>query len=143
MFVLTDFKSRKRRKDKESVRIIPLDDRMVRLLDRLARRQSPSPDDYVLVNRHKRPWSANAVRCRMRRLRERIGLGPDERGEEIVAYTLRHTSATRASARGIRDKVLAELMGHTSTRTTQRYQHLQAEHLAEAIQRANGRKGAQ
>jgi site-specific recombinase XerD len=75
------------------------------------------------------------------RLRDKVGLGPDENGEQVVAYTMRHTSATRASARGVRDRVLAELMGHTSTTTTQRYQHLQADHLAEAIKRVNGRKG--
>jgi site-specific recombinase XerD len=39
----------------------------------------------------------------------------------------------------VRDKVLAELMGHTNTRTTQRYQHLQAKHLADAIRQANGK----
>ena len=86
------------------------------------------------------PWTANAVRCRMRRLRAKLDFGPDENGEQVVAYTMRHTAATRASSRGIRDKVLAELMGHTSTMTTQRYQHLQADHLADAIRRANGRK---
>ena len=76
-------------------------------------------------------------------LREKLGLGPDENGENIVAYTMRHTSATRATACGVRDKLLAELMGQTNTATTQRYQHLQAEHLADAIRRVNGRKKAQ
>jgi site-specific recombinase XerD len=76
----------------------------------------------------------------MGRLRAKLGLGPDENGEQIVSYTLRHTAATRASARGVRDRVLAELMGHTSTSTTQRYQHLQADHLADAIRQANARK---
>jgi integrase len=141
MFVLRDFKAKERRKDKAAVRTIPLDDRMLRLLNRLARGRHPSPEDFVFVNRDRRPWSTNAVRCRMRRLRAKLGLGPDENGEEVVAYTMRHTAATRASARGVRDRVLAEIMGHTSTSTTQRYQHLQADHLAEAIHRANGRPG--
>jgi integrase len=139
MFVLRDFKAKKRRKDKAAVRIIPLDDRMLRLLNRLASRQQPSPEDHVFLNSDGKPWTANAVRCRMKRLRDKAGLGPDENGEQVVAYTLRHTSATRASARGVRDRVLAELMGHTSTTTTQRYQHLQADHLANAIRQANDR----
>ena len=141
VFVLTEFKARRRRKDKTAVRIIPLDDRMLRLLNRLARKRPPAPDDFVFLNSDGLPWTGNAVRCRMMRLRDKVGLGPDENGEQVVAYTMRHTSATRASARGVRDRVLAELMGHTSTATTQRYQHLQAEHLAEAIKRVNGRKG--
>jgi integrase len=142
MFVLREFKAKDRRKDRAAVRLIPLDDRVLRLLNRLARGRQPSPEDHVFLNADGRPWTANAVRCRMRRLRDKLGLGPDENGERVVAYTLRHTSATRASARGVRDRVLAELMGHTSTATTQRYQHLQADHLADAIRRANGR-GAQ
>ena len=141
MFVLKEFKAKRRRKDRKSaVRIIPLDDRMVRLLNRLARQLKPSPADFVFLNSDGKPWTANAVRCRMMRLRKKVGLTPDGNGEQVVAYTLRHTSATRACARGVRDKVLAELMGHTNTTTTQRYQHLQTEHLAEAIQRANSRQ---
>lgn len=141
MFTLRDFKSKKRRKDrKTAVRVIPLDDRMLRLLNRLARKRQPSPDDFVFLNGQGKPWTANAVRCRMRRLRDKVGFGPDENGEQVVAYTMRHTAATRACSRGVRDKVLAELMGHTSTEMTQRYQHLQADHLAEAIKRANSRK---
>lgn len=140
MFVLRDFKAKARRKDRASVRLIPLDDRMVRLLNRLACKRQPHPDDFVFLNGQGKPWTANAVRCRMRRLRDKLGLGPDENGEQVVAYTMRHTAATRACSRGIRDRVLAELMGHTSTTTTQRYQHLQAEHLSDAIKRANSRK---
>ena len=57
-------------------------------------------------------------------------------GENIVAYTLRHTAATRACTSGVPDRVLADLMGHTSTNTTRRYQHPQLEHLADAIKQA-------
>ncbi len=140
VLVLRDFKARQRRKDRQTaVRLIPLDDRMLRLLQRLARKRKPAPDDFVFLDSRGQPWTANALRCCMRRLRTRLGLEPDENGEQVVCYTMRHTSATKASARGVRDRVLAELMGHTSTGTTQRYQHLQAEHLAEAIRRVNQR----
>lgn len=140
MFVLKEFKARDRRKDKMAVRMIPLDDRMLRLLNRLARKVRPSPEQHIFLNQDGKPWTSNAVRCRMRRLRQKLAIGRDENGENVVAYTMRHTAATRASARGVRDKVLAELMGHTNTRTTQRYQHLQADHLADAIKQANRRK---
>lgn len=141
MFVFKDFKAKKRRKDKAAVRMIPLDNRMLRLLNRLARNRPPSPDDHVFLNSEGQPWTSNAVRCRMMRLRAKLGFGPDENGEKVVAYTLRHSAATRASALGVRDRILAELMGHSSTSTTRRYQHLQADHLAEAIRRVNCRKG--
>ena len=137
MFVLKDFKAKKRRKDKTAVRMILLDDRMLRLLNRIARKRKPTPEGFVFLNRHGKPWTGNAVRCRMRALRKKLGFGPDEHGEQVVAYSMRRTSATRACANGVRDKVLAELMGHTNTRTTQRHQHLQAKHLSEAIKQAN------
>lgn len=140
MFALKEFKSKKRRKDrKTAVRLIPLDDRMLRLLVRLARRTAPVPDAHIFSNRFGKPWSANAVRCRMRRLRQAVGLGVDENGEQVVCYTMRHTSATRASARGVRDRLLAELMGHSNPITTQRYLHPTADHLADAIMKVNRR----
>lgn len=141
MFVLTDFKAKKRRKDrKTAVRRIMLDQTMVTLLERLAEQRKPSPEDFIFLNRHRKPWTANAVRCRMRRLREKLGLEADDHGEKVVAYTLRHTAATRACTSGVPDRVLADLMGHTSTSTTARYQHPQLNHLAEAIQKANAGK---
>ena len=140
MFVLTDFKAKRRRKDRAAVRIIPLDDRMVRMLERMARRRNPAPDDYVFLNSFGKPWSAKSISLRMRLLRTKLGFKPDENGEQVVAYTMRHTGATNAAARGVRDRVLAELMGHTNTKTTARYQHLQAIHLSEAIRTVNRKR---
>jgi site-specific recombinase XerD len=140
MFELTEFKAKSRRTDRLTARRrIPLDDRMLRLLRRLAAMRNPAPDDYVFLNRHGRSWTANALRIRMRNLRTRVGLGPDDRGEQVVNYTFRHTAATRACAAGVRDRVLAEVMGHSRTDTTARYQHLQDDHLHRAIRAANSR----
>ncbi|MBM4073138.1 MAG: hypothetical protein FJ271_30080 [Planctomycetes bacterium] len=141
VFVLRDFKAKNRRKDRQNaVRLIAVDDRLLRLLNRLARNRKPAPDDFVFLDSHNNPWTSNSLRCCMRRLRDKVRFKPDENGEQVVCYTMRHTSATRACARGVRDRVLAELMGQTNTETTQRYLHLQADHLAEAIRRANCRK---
>jgi integrase len=140
MFELKDFKAKKRRKDrKTATRRILLDDTMVALLEELAQRHTPSPEDFVFLDRRGLPWTSNAIRCRMRRLRDKLKLGPDENGERIVAYTFRHTAATRACTRGVPDRVLADLMGHTSVATTARYQHPQLDHLAEAIRQADAR----
>ncbi len=70
----------------------------------------------------------------------KLGFAPDEHGENVVAYTLRHTGGTRATAQGVRDRVLADLMGHAQTTTTRRYQHLQTEHLHAALQKTNQRR---
>jgi integrase len=142
MFVLRDFKAKKRRKNrKTAVRRILLDETMVALLEQFAQECDPSPEDFVFLDRRGKPWTANAVRCRMRRLRDKLGFGPDANGEKVVAYSLRHTAATQACARGVRDRVLAELMRHSNPSTTLRYQHPQLDHLAEALKKANGRVG--
>jgi integrase len=141
-FVLTEFKGRRRRRDKDSVRTICIDARLKRLLQRLQQLIQPGPEDFVFLNSRGQPWSANAIRCYMRRLRARCGLVAGDGQEQVVAYTLRHTAATQATANGVRDRLLADLMGHTNTRTTARYQHLQAEHLADGIARATRRRSA-
>jgi integrase len=138
-FVLEEFKGKNLRKEDAGPRIIPVDDRLLRLLNRLQLRRNATPQDFVFLNRHGQRWTGNAVRCRMRRLRERVGLVVDERGEEVVAYTLRHSAATRATARGVRDRALADVMGHASTATTARYQHLPVEELSAAIRKTNHR----
>lgn len=130
--VLDKYKGKERRRDPSKPRIILISKRLGRLLERVARRRKQLKG-IVFANSKGQAWTSNAVRCRMRALRKKLALTNDHRGEPIVAYTFRHTQATEAAAKGVRDRVLAELMGHTSTRTTARYQHLEHEHLKEAF----------
>ena len=92
--------------------------------------------ERVFLNARGRPWTNNALRCRMRRLRDRAGIGPDENGERIVLYTARHTFGTTASALGVVDRRLADLMGHTDPKMTQKYIHLAHPDLHQAAQQA-------
>jgi site-specific recombinase XerD len=59
-----------------------------------------------------------------------------------VLYGLRHAFGTRSILNGVDLKTLSELMGHTTTRTTEHYLHLagQRSHLADAMLRANARR---
>jgi len=132
------YKGKKRRRTPAAFRVIVISRRLGRLLVRLAQR-GVEPGDCIFRNTRGRPWSANAVRCAMRRLRLRVGLGADLSGEKVVAYTLRHTQATLLVRRGVRDRLLAEVMGHTSPRMTQRYVHLVPEDLAGAIRKLERR----
>jgi len=133
-FALPEGKGFERRASADSVRIIPVSPRMGRLLIRLLDRTAAGRD-YVFLDSRRRPWSANAVRCRMRRLRVAAGMGVDARGESVVAYSMRHTSATAAIVAGVRLSALADLMGHASTRTTERYVHLSAVDLLDSAKR--------
>src|SRR5690606_9127555 len=79
-------------------------------------------------------WTNNALRLAVRRLCVSVGLDGADGLERITAYTIRHTAATAATAAGVRDRVLADLLGHTQTRTTARYQHLTVDHLRAAVE---------
>lgn len=135
-FVLDDFKGKRRRRDGVELRVIALDGYTSRLLLRLRRGAGPAAP--VFVNRRGQAWTSNALRLAMRRARRRAGL--DAGGELVVCYTLRHSGATEATAAGVGDRQLADLLGHASTRTTARYQHLRIGHLVEAIDRATARR---
>ncbi len=130
-FLLPTAKGFELRADQGAERIIPISPRLARLLGRLSRR-GVTLTDVILRDSKGRAWTANAVRCRFRRLRVRAGLVADRRGEKVVAYTLRHTGATNAAAAGVRDFRLAALLGHASPRTTERYVHLRPADLIDA-----------
>jgi len=131
--VLYDYKNRKGRRLPNEPRVILISPRLGRLLARLMPHALDQAAEVFQSDKGKK-WTANAVRCRLRRLRRELAIKPDRRGENIVPYTFRHTGATEAAAAGIRDRVLADVLGHVETSTTARYQHLLTEHLQDAMQ---------
>jgi integrase len=135
---LHDFKARTRRRNPHAVRLLFLSDRLRRLLARLWDRV-PIREGEIFRNARGETWNRNSLRCRMRRLRDRLGLRPDGTGERIVLYTLRHSAATDLAAAGIGEHALADVLGHTSTRTTQRYVHLQRDALRRAFHESRNR----
>ena len=133
---LSRFKCMHKRRDGVRERVIPLVALVVRYLSWLKSRTRPDPDDFVYLNAWSRPWTMNMFRLAMHRACEEAGINDDPNGERIVAYSLRHTGATEATRQGIRDRTLADIMGHTSTNTTARYQHLDKTDLIDALERS-------
>lgn len=115
-------------------RLIYMDPVALRLL-RSIRKNDPSPD-YVFRNSRGIPWTKNSLCMKLRRVREKAGLR-----RSLSAYGLRHGYGTRATKRGIDLMTLKELMGHTSTRTTEVYVHLRGDHphLSAAVRKINER----
>jgi integrase len=92
--------------------------------------------ERVFLNEDGNPWKGNALGLRMRRLRKRAGVRPDERGEEFVLYTQRHTFLTASGLdASIPEAVRVDLAGHTDGRTTRLYTHIQDEAVAAAGRR--------
>lgn len=131
-FRLEEFKSKGRRTDGVAIRFLVLNVKAVELVVGLGVEGRP-PDAPVFLNTRGKAWTTTALRQAVKRAVLRAGL-PDD----VVAYTVRHTAATEATRRGVRDRVLADLMGHTTTRTTARYQHLNPADLRGAIEAATG-----
>lgn len=136
--LLADFKARRRRKDNAPFRVLMVTARLARLLERLRGRATDAAGP-IFVNARGKRWTGSALRLATRRAAARAGLAV-EGTENLVPYTIRHSAATEATAAGVRDRVLADLLGHTNPRTTARYQHLDMEHLSEAIDRATRRR---
>lgn len=135
-FIFLDrFKARHVRDDAYAVRVIPISKRLGRLLARLWERSAGALKGPIFLNRRDQRWTVNAVICRLRRLRTAAGVSIDHRGENIVAYSMRHTGATRAICSGIDLATLAAVMGHSDVRMTSRYVHLAPDHLAKAMGR--------
>lgn len=83
-----------------------------------------------------RPFTRNGVRCRFRRLREKL-----PHLKHFVAYSARHSYATHALMNGVGVAQVAELMGHTSTEMVSKtYSHLadQITHMRDAARKAVG-----
>jgi integrase len=112
-------------------RVIHLSPAVTRLLSRLRRR---SQSAHVFLNGLGQPWTANAVRLRVMRLKKKLGLADD-----VCAYLLRHAFGTNAIVNGVDLATVAELMGHSSTEMASTvYVHLaeQKSHLQDAVIKA-------
>lgn len=129
---------------KPQPRVIPLPRCLRRILSCLLRRlgasrtafQSESRTSCVFLNEENHPWKKDSLCQAFRRARERAGLQAIG-GESIVPYTARHTFGTAvAKEHGI--LAASKLLGHTSTRTTERYTHLDVDDLIEIRRKVGG-----
>jgi len=115
-------------------RVIFLTKRMRRRIEQLRAR---SQSRYVFVNHAGAPWTENAIRLAVNRIKKRQDLPKD-----VCAYMIRHTFATWALMRGVDPATLAEILGHRGTSTIMRvYLHLaeQKNHMVQAAELAAGR----
>jgi integrase len=106
--------------------------RPMRKLMLVLRRRSASPQ--VFLNSRAEPWTNNAIRLRIQRVKKKLGLSPD-----LCAYMLRHAFGTNAILNGVDVATVAELMGHTSLEMISKvYVHLadQRDHLTAAVDKA-------
>jgi integrase len=124
VWVLQQHKTAKKTREP---RVVYLTDHMV---DLTRRRMAKFPDGPLFRgSRGNRPFTRNAIRCRFRRLRQKL---PNLKG--VVAYSYRASYATTALENGVGIAQVAELLGHRDakmvmrhySKLSQRVEHLRA-----------------
>lgn len=125
--VLSEHKTKRRT---QKPKVIPLNQKMTRLLHWLEQR---STSDFVFVNSKGRPWNRHSLAKRISGIRKRCGFDND-----VVPYTLRHRAATKAITATGDLSATSKLLNHTNVSTTQRYIHLASDALVDFSERALG-----
>ncbi len=86
-----------------------------RAIEILATQIEERPTGVLFVNEGGAAWKPQALHGRLVRLRKRLGMG-----SELTPEAFRHTYGTDAALR-LKGAVLAELMGHSSSKMCDRY----------------------
>ena len=103
---------------------------------RQVRIKSERPTDKLFISRKGAPISVPGLRWIISRYAERSGLG-----KSIHPHSLRHSFATHLVNSGCDVRVVQELLGHASISTTQRYTHVNMEHLRKVYNKAHPHGG--
>ena len=138
MWVLPEHKTVRKTK---KPRVVYLNGPMRKLMVVLRRDVS---SEFVFLNSRGMPWSSNAVRIRIEKLRARPAFKEKfKEHKDQCAYLIRHAFGTNAIVNGVDVATVAELMGHTSVEMVSTvYLHLadQQQHLNHAVDRATALK---
>lgn len=121
----------------ERPRVVYLTPPMRKLMAVLRRKGG---SEHVFLNRRNEPWTPNAVRLRIERLRKKMNLSSD-----LCAYHARHAFGTAAVLNGVDPLSVAALLGHRDLTMVQKvYVHLAEEHdhLHHAAEQATRRPAA-
>jgi site-specific recombinase XerD len=122
------------------VRVIPVGEVALDALERYLREgrsrlvKEAAQNDHVFLSRTGRPLSSSDVQRRLARYLARAGAP-----KGTSPHTLRHSFATHLLEGGADLRVIQEMLGHSSLRTTQVYTHVSAAHLRRAYRKAHPR----
>lgn len=101
-------------------RVLYLPPAALEVAERLVQKHKKGP---IFRNSKGGPWSANALRCRFRRLNEKLKI------PGLCPYATRHSFATRALKNEVDSTTVSLLMGHRDpTMVARNYQHLTQHH---------------
>jgi integrase/recombinase XerC len=99
---------------------------------RSSRIKTESSTNALFINRRGGAISIPGVRWIIGKYGDRSGLG-----KHVHPHALRHSFATHLVNSGCDVRLVQELLGHASISTTQRYTHVDMEHLKQAYRKAH------
>ena len=100
-------------------------------------RRDGQKDGFVFLNARGKPWKRGwGLAQKLLRLRRKAGIR-----EQVKLYSMRHRYGT-AAGRVVDIVTLGRLMGHNNIATTQRYCHVDAEHLKRSVSKIAAARSA-
>lgn len=100
-------------------------------------------DDYMRNTRHNgseylfpspkftnKPISAGDIRVNLKKIARKCNIT-----KRVTPHVIRHCTATHLTLLGVDQKYIASVLGHTDSRSTARYQHLNVEDLRPAMEK--------
>lgn len=104
-------------KGRKKSRVIYIPNEVLPTIQRLLKE---NPEGPIFLNKNRKPWNRNSIRCRFRRFKKELEM-PD-----LTATTLRHSFAHWRLTNGQDSLTVAKLLGHASTEMlAKRYGHLE------------------
>ncbi|MFN8614978.1 MAG: tyrosine-type recombinase/integrase [Vampirovibrionales bacterium] len=98
------------------------------------RQTKPLPSDPIWLNHTGRLLSARSVARMLAQVAQKTGYS-----QAVHPHVFRHSFATHLLNHGVELRMVQELLGHVSIRSTQIYTHLQTHRLRQAYQKAHPR----
>jgi len=115
-------------------RVVPIGETAMTVLQQYVQ-VFPSPSSVVFCNAQGKPLTTRTIHRIVKRY-----MGKIDR-PSFSPHTLRHTFATHLLEGGANLRSVQEMLGHTTLSTTQRYTHLQIDHLMQVYDKSHPRGG--
>lgn len=105
------------------------------VLSRLVEEGKKSRTTYVVTDRNDEPVKPNRLTQRFKFFVRKADLDSKER---LSVHSLRHTTATWLAMEGVPQRVIQEILGHSSGSVTEKYMHAHPDHMGQAMEETFG-----
>lgn len=113
-------------------RSIPIHPRVKEILERKKNEGKSKKENFVFRKSGNQPYTGDYISKKFKKACREAGID-----EEVHYHTLRHSTASLLSQKGVSIYTIQKILGHSSINTTQIYAHLQIDTLRDAINQLN------